>query len=64
MIEAKYLKIKQEQPTEAPAPNQFDAVLEFQRYWNEREDTLKPAVLQAFEELHQEITGVQDLSWQ
>lgn len=64
MIEAKYLKIKEEQPTEAQAPNQFDAVLEFQRYWNEREDTLKPAVLQAFEELHQEITGVQDLSWQ
>jgi DNA repair protein SbcD/Mre11 len=57
MIEAKYLKIKEEKPKEAPAPNQFDAVLEFQRYWNEREETLKPAVLQAFEELHQEISN-------
>lgn len=57
MVEPRYLKGEPAQRLESQESNQFDAVEEFRRYYLERlEKAPPPPVLQAFEQLHQELS--------
>lgn len=57
IVEPRYLKAEPAQHLESQEENQFDAVEEFRRYYLERlEKAPPPSVLQAFEQLHQELS--------
>jgi exonuclease SbcD len=56
IIEPRYPKAPLEPNIEVGEFNQFDMVVEFQRYWSQQlGKTLEPSVLKAFKELYQEL---------
>lgn len=57
IVEPRYPEAKQEKRFEFQQGNQFDAVEEFRRYYLQRQGTTAPqSVLEAFEQLHQEMS--------
>lgn len=57
IVEPRYPKAEQEKRFEFQQGNQFNAVEEFRRYYLQRQGTTAPqSVLEAFEQLHQEMS--------